>query len=337
MTSDVSGPAPASSRAGAAAPAIVATGLSKAFGKKVALDGVSLTVPRGSVFALLGPNGSGKTTLVQVLSTLRLPSAGSAEVLGHDLRTAPAEVRAGIGVTGQFSAVDSMLTGLENLLLMAKLYHLARDEGEARARSLLKRFDLSEAWSRPPSTYSGGMRRRLDIAMTLMGDPALIFLDEPTTGLDPRSRQTMWQIVREFVAEGVTVFLTTQYLQEADELADQIALLDHGRVVAHGTPAELKQHAPGAHITLRFATSAGLHAAARSVPGSTPDADAFTLRCPMAADGGAVKRVLDRVPDGLPIEDITVHTPDLDDVFFALSGTTPQTRTEDTARTGDHR
>ncbi|MGW7578117.1 ATP-binding cassette domain-containing protein [Streptomyces sp. NPDC054765] len=325
MTSDVSGPALISPRAGAAAPAIVATGLSKAFGKNVALDGVSLTVPRGSVLALLGPNGSGKTTLVQVLSTLRLPDAGSAEVLSHDLRTAPAKVRAGIGVTGQFSAVDSMLTGLENLLLMAKLYHLARDEGEARARSLLERFDLSEAGSRPPSTYSGGMRRRLDIAMTLMGDPALIFLDEPTTGLDPRSRQTMWQIVRELVVEGVTVFLTTQYLQEADELADQIALLDHGRVVAHGTPAELKQLAPGAHITLRFATSADLHAAARSVPGSTPDRDAFTLRCPMTVDGGAIKRVLDRVPDGLPIEDITVHTPDLDDVFFALTGTTAQT------------
>jgi ABC-2 type transport system ATP-binding protein len=322
VTSSVPGPALTSPRTGVAAPAIVATDLRKAFGKNVALDGVSLTVPCGSVFALLGPNGSGKTTLVQVLSTLRLPDAGSTEVLGHDLRKAPAKVRAGIGVTGQFSAVDSMLTGEENLLLMAKLYHLARDEGRARARRLLERFDLDEAASRPPSTYSGGMRRRLDIAMTLMGDPALIFLDEPTTGLDPRSRQTMWQIVRELVAEGVTVFLTTQYLQEADELADHIALLDHGRIVAHGTPAELKQRVPGAHITLRFATPADLQAAARSVADSTPDEDALTLRVPMAADGGAIKRVLDRIPGGLPIEDVTVHTPDLDDVFFALTGTT---------------
>jgi ABC-2 type transport system ATP-binding protein len=282
-------------------------------------------VPRGSVFALLGPNGSGKTTLVQLLSTLRLPDTGNAEVLGHDLRTVPAKVRAEIVVTGQFSAVDGMLTGEENLLLMAKLYHLARDEGRARARRLLERFDLSEAGSRPPSTYSGGMRRRLDIAMTLMGDPSLIFLDEPTTGLDPRSRQTMWQIVRELVAEGVTVFLTIQYLQEADELADHTALLDRGRIVAHGTPAELEQRVPGARITLRFATPADLQAGARSVTDSSPDEDALTLRIPMRADGGAIKRVLDQVPDCLPIEDVTIHAPDLDDVFFALTGTTAET------------
>lgn len=337
MTRTMSGPALASSRSGAGALAVATRELSKAFGENAALDGVSLTVPRGSVFALLGPNGSGKTTLVQVLSTLRRPDSGSAEVLGHDLRTAAATVRAGIGVTGQFSAVDNKLTGLENLQLMAKLYHLARDEGEARARSLLERFDLSEAGAQPPSAYSGGMRRRLDIAMTLMGDPELIFLDEPTTGLDPRSRQTMWQIVRELVDDGVTVFLTTQYLQEADKLADHIALLDHGRVVARGTPADLKQHAPGAHITLRFATATDLHTAARAVPYSAPDVNALTLRCPLSADGGAVKRVLDRIPDGLPIEDITVHTPDLDDVFFALTGTSPQARAENPVQTEDHR
>jgi ABC-type Na+ transport system ATPase subunit NatA len=211
VTSSVPGPALTSPPTGVAAPAIVATDLRKAFGKNVALDGVSLTVPRGSVFALLGPNGSGKTTPGAGVIHAPASDAGSAEVLGHDLRKAPAKVRAGIGVTGQFSAVDGMLTGEENLLLMAKLYHLARDDGRARARRLLERFDLDEAASRPPSTYSGGMRRRLDIAMTLMGDPALIFLDEPTTGLDPRSRQTMWQIVRVLVAEGVTVFLTTQF------------------------------------------------------------------------------------------------------------------------------
>lgn len=336
MTGSLSGTTLAARRADTAAPAIVVTGVRKAFGKNVALDGVSLTVPRGSVFALLGPNGSGKTTLVQLLSTLRLPDAGNAEVLGHDLRKAPAKVRAEIGVTGQFSAVDSMLTGLENLLLMAKLYHIPPRQREARARSLLERFDLTEAASRPPATYSGGMRRRLDLAMTLMGEPALIFLDEPTTGLDPRSRQTMWQMVRELVAEGVTVFLTTQYLQEADELADHIALLDHGRIVAYGTPAELKQQVPGAHLTLRFAAPADLDTAARSIPDSTPDEHALTLRVPMDRDGGAIKRVLDRVPDGLPIEDITVHTPDLDDVFFALTGARPETSTPNATQTKDH-
>ncbi|WGW12123.1 ATP-binding cassette domain-containing protein [Saxibacter everestensis] len=319
------------------APAIVVSGVRKAYGKNVALDGVSLTVPRGTVFALLGPNGSGKTTLVQLLSTLRLPDEGTAEVLGHDIRRAPAKVRAGIGVTGQFSAVDSMLTGLENLLLMAKLYHVPNGEREARARKLLERFNLTEAGSRPPATYSGGMRRRLDLAMTLMGNPALIFLDEPTTGLDPRSRQTMWQIVRELVADGATVFLTTQYLQEADELADNIAVLDHGQIVAQGTPAELKQQVPGAHLTLRFTDLGILDAAAEALPGSTPDADSLILRVPLDADGGAIKRVLDEVPSGLAIEDITVHTPDLDDVFFALTGIRTNANPDESTQTEDHR
>lgn len=319
------------------APAIVVTGVRKAFGKNVALDGVSLTVLRGSVFALLGPNGSGKTTLVQLLSTLRLPDAGSAEVLGHDLRKAPGKVRAEIGVTGQFSAVDSMLTGLENLLLMAKLHHIPLHEREPRARGLLERFDLTEAASRPLSTYSGGMRRRLDLAMTLMGEPALIFLDEPTTGLDPRSRQTMWKIVRELVAEGATVFLTTQYLQEADELADHVALLDHGRIVAQGTPAELKRQVPGAHLTLHFAAPTALDAATQSIPGSTPDEDALTLRVPIDGAGGAIMRVLNRLPDGLPVDDITVHTPDLEDVFFSLTGTKPESSGHETMQTEDHR
>jgi ABC-2 type transport system ATP-binding protein len=322
VTSNVSGPARTLAHSDTAAPAIVATGLRKSYGKNAAVDGVSFTVPRGSVFALLGPNGSGKTTLVQLLSTLRLPDGGTAEVLGNDVRKAPGAVRAGIGVTGQFSAVDAMLTAEENLLLMAKLYHLGRDERRTRAHALLRRFDLTDSATRLPSTYSGGMRRRLDIAMTLMGKPALIFLDEPTTGLDPRSRQTMWQIVRELVAEGVTVFLTTQYLQEADELADQIALLDHGRIVAHGTPAELKQQVPGAHIALRFATLAELRVAAQAVTDATLDETALTLRVPMASSGGAIKHTLDRIPDDLAIEDITVHSPDLDDVFFALTGKT---------------
>ena len=193
------------------------------------LDGVDLDVAEGTVFALLGPNGAGKTTMVQILSTLISADGGELRVAGHDLAGDPDAVRAAIGVTGQFSAVDNLLTGRENLILMADLHHLGRAAGRRRAAELLDRFDLAEAADRPASTYSGGMRRRLDLAMTLVGDPRLIFLDEPTTGLDPRSRHTMWAIIRDLVAGGVTVFLTTQYLEEADELADRIAVLDHGR------------------------------------------------------------------------------------------------------------
>ncbi|RMB70268.1 ATP-binding cassette domain-containing protein [Rhodococcus sp. SBT000017] len=300
-------------------PAIEVRGIRKNFGKTVALEDVSLAVPRGTVFALLGPNGSGKTTLVHVLSTLRLPDSGRATVLGHDLSAAPGKIRDQIGVTGQFSAVDSMLTGQENLQLMARLYKVAKRERKDRVRDLLERFDLVEAAARTPATYSGGMRRRLDLAMTLIGDPELIFLDEPTTGLDPRSRQTMWTFVRELVAQGLTVFLTTQYLQEADELADNVALLDHGRIVARGTPAHLKQQVPGAHLTLQFADIVAMNAAARSLPNNTPDADSLSLRLPLAAGGDAIKQALDLVPVDLPIVDITVHKPDLDDVFFALT------------------
>jgi ABC-2 type transport system ATP-binding protein len=216
-------------------------GLRKSFGEQLVLDGVDLDVAEGTIFALLGPNGAGKTTIVRILSTLISADAGEAGVAGHDVATDADGVRAAIGVTGQFSAVDNLLTGRENLILMADLRHLGRVEGRRRAAELLERFDLVEAADKPASTYSGGMRRRLDLAMTLVGDPRLIFLDEPTAGLDPRSRRTMWELIRELVAGGVTVFLTTQYLDEADELADQIALLDHGAIVAEGTADELKR------------------------------------------------------------------------------------------------
>src|SRR5262249_47191514 len=214
---------------------------------------VDLTVTEGTIFSLLGPNGAGKTTMVHILSTLIAADAGAIQVGGHDVATNPDAVRALIGVTGQFSAVDNFLTGEENLRLMADLRHLGRDAGRRRIAELLERFDLTDAAGTPLATYSGGMRRRLDLAMTLGGNPAVICLDEPTTGLDPRSRRTMWQIIRELVHDGVTIFLTTQYLDEADQLADRVAVLDQGRIVAEGTPTELKRRIPGGHIQLQFA------------------------------------------------------------------------------------
>ncbi|MCP2169827.1 ATP-binding cassette domain-containing protein [Goodfellowiella coeruleoviolacea] len=312
-------------------PAITATGLRKSFGDKVVLDRVDLHVPPGSIFALLGPNGAGKTTTVKILTTLIRADAGTARIAGHDLATDPNGVRAAIGVTGQFSAVDNLLTGAENLLLMADLHHLGRTEARQRVAHLLERFDLVEAGRKPASTYSGGMRRRLDLAMTLVGSPRVIFLDEPTTGLDPRSRRDMWQIVRELVAEGVTIFLTTQYLEEADQLADRIAVLDHGRLVAEGTADELKRRMPGGHVRLKFtdqrALDSAVHVLGRQ---ASRDSDALTLRVPGDGSLRSLKPLIDRLDQGrVEVAELTVHTPDLDDVFLALTGTpdTPATRT----------
>src|SRR5215831_18941559 len=235
--------------------AIAVSGLRKAYGDKIVLDGIDLDVRAGTVFSLLGPNGAGKTTTVNVLTTLVKADGGTARVAGHDVATETKAVRAAIGVTGQFAAVDELLTGQENLQLMADLKHVGAREGTRVVTDLLERFDLTESAQKLVSTYSGGMRRKLDLAMTLVGHPRIIFLDEPTAGLDPRSRRTMWDIVRGLVADGVTIFLTTQYLDEADELAHQIALLDHGRLVAEGTAAELKRLVPGGHIRLQFADS----------------------------------------------------------------------------------
>ncbi len=230
-------------------------------------------------------------------------------------------MRGAIGVTGQFSAVDDLLTGEENLILMADLGHLGRSEGRRRAAELLRRFDLAEAATKTPATYSGGMRRRLDLAMTLMGDPRIVFLDEPTTGLDPRSRRTMWEIIRDLVAGGVTIFLTTQHLEEADELADRIAILDRGKLVAEGTPDELKRRIPGGHVRLRFADPGGLESAALAVGESSRDDDALTLQVPIDGSVGSLKAVLDRLDgESSSVEGLSVHTPDLDDVFFALTG-----------------
>ena len=301
--------------------AITATDLRKTYGAKTVLDGVSLHVPAGSVFALLGPNGAGKTTAVRILSTLIEADGGQASVAGYDLTAQPDAVRTVIAVTGQFSAVDSLLSGRENLILMADLYHLGRRPGRRRATELLDRFGLSEAADQPISTYSGGMRRRLDLAMTLVGDPRVIFLDEPTTGLDPRSRRDLWAIVRELVAGGVTIFLTTQYLEEADQLADRIGVLDGGRIVAEGTAAELKRLVPGGHITLHFADPAALGAAAVSLGASHVDENAMTAQVPSDGGVGALRSVLDRLDAaGIAVKDLSVHTPDLDDVFLALTG-----------------
>ncbi|MFJ4709008.1 ATP-binding cassette domain-containing protein [Streptomyces anulatus] len=307
----------------AAAQAITATGLRKSYGDKAVLDGIDLAVPAGTVFALLGPNGAGKTTAVKILSTLISPGAGSGEIRvgGHDLTTDPQAIRAAIGVTGQFSAVDGLITGEENMLLMADLHHLPRREGRRVAAELLERFDLVDAAKKPASTYSGGMKRRLDIAMTLVGSPRIIFLDEPTTGLDPRSRHTMWGIIRNLVADGVTVFLTTQYLEEADELADRIAVLNNGKIAAEGTAEQLKRIVPGGHVKLRFTDPDAYRSAASALREVTRDDEALSLQIPSDGSQRELRSILDWLDSAdIEADELTVHTPDLDDVFFALTG-----------------
>ncbi|MDX6282925.1 MAG: type transport system ATP-binding protein [Kribbellaceae bacterium] len=310
-------------------PALDVTGLRKAYGDHLVLDGIDLNVAEGTIFSLLGPNGAGKTTVVQILSTLITADAGRIRVAGHDLATDPESVRAAIGVTGQFSAVDGLLTGAENLIMMADLYHLGRAEGRRRAAELLERFDLVEAGKKPAVTYSGGMKRRLDLAMTLVGSPRIIFLDEPTTGLDPRSRHNMWQIIRELVAGGVTVLLTTQYLDEADQLADQIAVLDHGKLVAQGTPEQLKRLAPGGHVRLRFNAPDEFALAAQVLQATNRDDEALVLQVPNDGSVQALRSLLARLDDAsLEVDELTVHTPDLDDVFFAVTGQPTSTDNE---------
>ncbi|MFJ8057679.1 ATP-binding cassette domain-containing protein [Streptomyces sp. NPDC096142] len=314
---------PTSSQAdGSTSPVAISTvGLRKSFGDKTVLDGIDLRITAGSVFALLGPNGAGKTTAVNILSTLISADGGQVQVAGHDVATAPQAVRAAIGVTGQFSAVDGLITGEENMLLMADLHHLPKQEGRQVAAELLDRFDLTDAAKKPASTYSGGMKRRLDLAMTLVGNPRIIFLDEPTTGLDPRSRHTMWGIIRELVTGGTTVFLTTQYLEEADELADLIAVLHDGKIAAHGTAAELKRLIPGGHVRLRFTDPAGYQSAASTLHEASRDDENLALQIPSDGTQRELRSILDWLDAaGIEADELTVHTPDLDDVFFALTG-----------------
>ncbi|HET6562726.1 MAG TPA: ATP-binding cassette domain-containing protein [Marmoricola sp.] len=298
--------------------AISLAGLRKKYGDNDVLRGVDLEVPEGTVYALLGPNGAGKTTVVNICSTLLTADAGEVRVAGYDVRADPDQVRRSIGVTGQFSAIDEFHTGRENLRLMADLNHLDRRRANRVIDELLERFELADAAGRRAQTYSGGMKRRLDLAMTLLGSPRLIFLDEPTTGLDPRSRRELWHIVREQVADGVTVLLTTQYLDEADQLAHRVGVLDGGRIVAEGTPAQLKSRVPGGQVEVRFTDAARLTEAAAVLPEATVDVEALTLR--MANDGVAsLRRLLDRLEDDA-VAGLTVQSADLDDVFLALTG-----------------
>ncbi|MFE7422307.1 ATP-binding cassette domain-containing protein [Rhodococcus sp. NPDC057529] len=300
--------------------AVSVTGVRKAYGDVTVLDGVDLDVPRGSVFALLGANGAGKTTMVRILSTLTPPDAGTVHVAGHDLRRDPQGVRRKISLTGQYAAVDDLLTGEENLRLMARLSHLGRAEGKRRTRELLEQFDLVDAGTRRAGTYSGGMTRRLDLAMSLISRPDIIFLDEPTTGLDPRSRQTMWEMIRRLVDGGVTVFLTTQYLEEADRLADRAAVLDDGRVVAEGTPDELKRLVPGGHLELTFTRPSELHDIAQAFDDAVLDTDRLTIQVPTDGSIGQLKTLLGRIDDqSVTVDKLSLHSPDLDDVFFALT------------------
>ena len=315
--------------------AIEVAGLRKSYADRAVLAGIDLTVPTGTVYALLGPNGAGKTTTVRILTTLLAADAGQARVAGYDVRTESDDVRGAIGVTGQFSAVDELLTGRENLRLMADLAHLPRAQSDARVEDLLTRFDLTEAADRRTATYSGGMKRRLDLAMTMVARPRLIFLDEPTTGLDPRSRRDLWAIVRELVADGVTIFLTTQYLDEADELAHRVGVLHGGRLVAEGTPAELKRTVPGGQVEVTFTSPQALASAASSYADATADPAALTLSIPH--DGGldSLQRLIAGL-DASAVSGFEVRTPDLDDVFLALTGqpaeTADQPETEEVAR-----
>ena len=303
------------------AAAIRVRGLRKSYGTQVVLDGIDLDVPGGTVFALLGPNGAGKTTAIHILSTLVAADAGEVTIAGHDAIHQPDAVRRVIGLTGQVSAVDGQFTGEENLRLIADLHHLGREDGKRRVAELLERFDLVEVGRKPAMTWSGGMRRRLDLAMTLVGDPRIIFLDEPTTGLDPRSRRVMWDIVRELVARGVTILLTTQYLEEADRLASGIALLDGGRVVARGTPAELKRLVPGGSVRLEFADATALDRAESVLAGGSRDDQALALQLP--GDGGvrSLRGLLDRLDAAsIAVEGLSIRSADLDDVFLSLTG-----------------
>jgi ABC-2 type transport system ATP-binding protein len=302
-------------------PAILAAGVRKAFDATTVLNGVDLTVAEGTIFALLGPNGAGKTTMIRILSTLIAPDAGQVFVAGHDVLRNPEAVRGAIGVTGQFSALDELCTGSENMRLMADLNHLGRSTGQARVSELLERFGLSDAANKPVTAYSGGMRRRLDLAMTLVGDPRVIFLDEPTTGLDPGSRRMMWDSIRQLVAGGVTILLTTQYLDEADELADQIAVLDRGRIVAEGTSDELKRRVPGGHVRLQLSSLYSLHSAVALIDRASYDEEKLQIEVPTDGTVAALRHLLGVLDDAdIEVEQLSIHTPDLDDVFFAVTG-----------------
>ena len=298
----------------------MAEGVCKSFGGHTALDHVDLAVETGSVLALLGPNGAGKTTMVRILATLMRPDAGTATVAGHDLRTDPFGVKRSISLTGQFAAVDDMLTGRENLEMMARLLRLPRRAARTRAGELLAEFGLADAADRRAAKYSGGMRRRLDLAISMIARPPLVFLDEPTTGLDPRSREQLWSTVRRLVDEGVTVLLTTQYLEEADQLADTVAVLDQGRVVARGTPDELKARLGAEVVRLQFADLAGYERALGGLDPVRADGRLRTIDVATEGTAGEVFQLLGRLQEaGAPALKVSTYRPSLDDVFLSVT------------------
>ncbi len=303
---------------------IEAEGLRKRFGTTQALDGLSLAVPAGTVLGVLGPNGAGKTTAVRILTTLARPDSGSARVAGLDVVAEATEVKRNIGVTAQSATVDEVLTGRQNLVMIGRLSGLRRRDARARAVELLERFDLIDAADRPARTYSGGMRRRLDLAAGLVMRPAVLFLDEPTTGLDPTSRVRMWNVIRGLIADGATLLLTTQYLDEADELADRIVVVDHGRAIAEGTAAELKRETGGARMEVLLTAP---HADARDALAPLVDGeitfgeDGRHVRAPVRAAAGLTTRIVRALDDaGIEVDDVEIRQPSLDDVFFSLTG-----------------
>jgi ABC-2 type transport system ATP-binding protein len=306
--------------------AIKASGLAKAYGDVIALNGIDIEVEQGTVLGLLGPNGSGKTTTVRILATLLQADSGSASVGGFDVATQPDEVRSVIGLTGQYAAVDEYLTGRENLELFGRLFHLSKFDAAKRAAELLDRFDLSDAADRGIKGYSGGMRRRLDLAASLIGRPNVLFLDEPTTGLDPRSRQGMWEVIEDLISEGTTVLLTTQYLEEADQLANRIVVLDHGNVIAKGTSNELKSQVGGDRIEIVVESVGDVSNAAAliqefgSAPAITEDLTK-TILLPVAGGSTAIVNIVRKLDENkISIADIALRRPTLDDVFLSLTG-----------------
>jgi oleandomycin transport system ATP-binding protein len=316
---------PSLEKVGQESSAIEAEGLVKTFGKVRALDGIDMVARQGSVFALLGPNGAGKTTAIRVLSTLLRPDSGRASVGGYDVVRQPKEVRRLIGLTGQYAAVDELLSGQENLYMIGRLLGLPRPDARNRARELLAAFDLAEAASNLVKTYSGGMRRRLDLAASLVGGPRFLYLDEPTTGLDPRSRLELWAMIRGLVADGTTVLLTTQYLEEADRLADEIVVIDHGRVIAAGTPLQLKTRVGGQVLQARAgdpddvaATERILSSFADGEDGTHTDGQLVTVTIADRSALGQVVRRLDA--EGIVVDDLSLRRPSLDEVFLAITG-----------------
>jgi ABC-2 type transport system ATP-binding protein len=319
---------PATDRPGQAAglvdAAITVRGVRKSYGSVQALAGVDLDVARGTVVALLGPNGAGKTTLVRVLTTLLAPDAGTAQVLGCDVVHDAARLREQIGLAGQYAAIDENLTGLENLTMVGRLYGASRSSAKGRGRELLERFDLVEAAGRPAKTYSGGMRRRLDLAAALVAKPPVLFLDEPTTGLDPRSRLSLWEVIEGLVAEGTTVLLTTQYLDEADRLADAIAVIDHGRLIAEGTSDQLKDRVGGERLEVRLDAAADADAAIRALApmsDETPQAQGTLVKLSVRERSGSIVQAVRLLSEaGVGVDDLALRRPTLDDVFLALTG-----------------